>query len=247
MKRLRAYWVGQAKWWCSRNLEWWAARLTGFYLAGAFVIMGAKFDELIVLKLNEIGDLAAGVFGPVAFLWLVFGYIQQGRELKLSSAALGMQAVELKASVDQQKELVGISTEHFNMARDNARFENARLAASIEPKFSIAGWCGSETTEGSKFDFRVMNGGYAITCFFAYFNREEVCDMGMFLSGQKITISKVFEVGENISSGIIYFSYLNGLEDRKYRKFNVVFKRSDEGWDVEVLPKNGELCEVLPI
>ncbi|MNN11277.1 hypothetical protein D3C76_892180 [compost metagenome] len=105
MNRLRAYWVGQAKWWCSRSLEWWAAHLTVLYIGGAITIMGAKFDQLISLELNEIGDLAAGAFGPVAFLWLVLGYIQQGRELKLSSEALRMQAEELKRSVAQQCEI----------------------------------------------------------------------------------------------------------------------------------------------
>ena len=106
MRRFREYWVGQAQWWCSRTLEWWAAHLTALYIGGAIVIMGAKFDELICLKLNELGDLAAGAFGPLAFLWLVLGYIQQGRELKLSSEALHMQAEELKRSVEQQCEMV---------------------------------------------------------------------------------------------------------------------------------------------
>jgi len=68
--------------------------------------MGAKFDELISLKLNEIGDLTAGIFGPLAFLWLVLGYIQQGRELRLSSEALLLQADELRNSVAQQCEMV---------------------------------------------------------------------------------------------------------------------------------------------
>lgn len=106
MNRLRTYWVDQAKWWCSRSLEWWAAHLTALYVGGAITIMGARFDELRVLKLNEIGDLAAGVFGPVAFLWLVLGYVQQGRELKLSSDALRMQASELKASVEAQNAML---------------------------------------------------------------------------------------------------------------------------------------------
>lgn len=106
LNRLRTYWVDQAKWWCSRSLEWWAAHLTALYVGGAITIMGARFDELRVLKLNEIGDLAAGVFGPVAFLWLVLGYVQQGRELKLSSDALRMQASELKASVEAQNAML---------------------------------------------------------------------------------------------------------------------------------------------
>jgi hypothetical protein len=106
MRRLQTYWNGQAEWWRSRSLEWWAAHLTAFYVGGAIIIMGAKFDDLILLKLNEIGDFAAGVFGPVAFVWLVLGYLQQGKELRISSDALCMQADELRASVMQQTEMV---------------------------------------------------------------------------------------------------------------------------------------------
>ena len=34
------------------------------------------------LGLNEIGDYLAGAFSPLAFLWLVIGYLMQNRELK---------------------------------------------------------------------------------------------------------------------------------------------------------------------
>ncbi|WP_439821361.1 hypothetical protein ACSPX5_07875 [Pseudomonas sp. HLG18] len=106
MKRFFDYWTKQAQWWGSKKLEWWAAHATAFYFGGSILVIGAKFDELILLKLNEIGDLAAGVFGPLAFLWLVLGYIQQGRELRISSESLKMQADELKASVEQQTAMV---------------------------------------------------------------------------------------------------------------------------------------------
>ncbi|WP_182374891.1 hypothetical protein [Pseudomonas putida] len=66
------------------------------------VVILWKFSEFTDLKLNELGDLMAGVFSPVAFGWLVWGYIQQGKELKLSSEALRMQADELRSSVEQQ-------------------------------------------------------------------------------------------------------------------------------------------------
>lgn len=113
MKRCLEYWNQQAQWWCSRSFEWWAAHFTALYVGGAILIMGARFDELIALHLNEIGDLSAGVFGPVAFLWLVLGYIQQGRELKVSSKALQMQAAELKESVDQQRALAEAQQENL--------------------------------------------------------------------------------------------------------------------------------------
>ena len=113
MGRYREYWALQLQWWCSRSFVWWAAYFTVLYVGGAILIVGARFNDLIELRLNEIGDLSAGVFGPIAFLWLVLGYVQQGRELKISSEALQMQAAELKASVKQQTALVEAQQENL--------------------------------------------------------------------------------------------------------------------------------------
>lgn len=38
------------------------------------------------IRLNEWGDLLAGLFAPLAFLWLVVGYYQQGQEMKAQVA-----------------------------------------------------------------------------------------------------------------------------------------------------------------
>lgn len=122
LNRLRTYWIDQANFWCSRSLEWWAPYLTALYIGGAITIMGAKFDDLVKLELNEIGDLAAGVFGPVAFLWLILGYLQQGKELKASTDALTLQARELNNSVKQQEKMVA------SQERSLINYEN-----SIEP------------------------------------------------------------------------------------------------------------------
>lgn len=122
LNRFRAYWVGQVNWWCSRNFEFWAVCFTAVYIGGSILIMSARFDELLKLDLNEIGDLSAGVFGPVALLWLILGYVQQGKELKLSTTALQLQAQELEKTVEQQVKMVS------SQERSLVNYEN-----SIEP------------------------------------------------------------------------------------------------------------------
>jgi hypothetical protein len=54
---------------------------------------------MLAMKPNEFGDFLAGVFSPVAFLWLVLGFIQQGHELSL-------QIAELRHSIAAQNDLV---------------------------------------------------------------------------------------------------------------------------------------------
>lgn len=70
-----------------------------FWLIGAGVLMYWKRAFLADMDLNALGDFAAGVFAPLAFLWLVLGYLQQGEDLQHSTEALKLQARELSQSV----------------------------------------------------------------------------------------------------------------------------------------------------
>ena len=63
------------------------------------------FNEYDGMKPNELGDFLAGVFGPVALLFLILGYFQQSKELKNSSQALSLQADELSKFVAEQEKV----------------------------------------------------------------------------------------------------------------------------------------------
>lgn len=52
------------------------------------------------IRLNEWGDLLAGLFAPLAFLWLVVGYFQQGQELRNQIAEF----VKISKATDAQVE-----------------------------------------------------------------------------------------------------------------------------------------------
>lgn len=93
----------------------------------SFIFKLTNLDEISTLKLNEIGDYLAGVFAPLAFLWLVFGYYQQGHELKLNTEALRLQADELKNAVDEQRRLNEIHKENIIQKH----FE-------VEPHFNVS-------------------------------------------------------------------------------------------------------------
>lgn len=85
--------------------EWLAALLTSLWVSVVIFILIVRWRELFELKLNELGDLFAGVFGPAAFVWLILGYRQQGMELKNSSEALKHQVTELQRSFQLQSEI----------------------------------------------------------------------------------------------------------------------------------------------
>ncbi|WP_155945687.1 hypothetical protein [Metapseudomonas resinovorans] len=93
----------------------------------------------------------------MAFLWLVLGYFQQGEELRL-------QANELKNSVEQQKELVGVTREQLSAEREVAREERERRIASIQPIFGFSELICQQSTSGECcFYGDVQNVGGSIT------------------------------------------------------------------------------------
>lgn len=102
-----------------------------FYLTTMAVYSYAQRGPVWGLSPNELGDFLAGTFAPLAFLWLVLGFFQQGVELRNSTRALLIQADELRNSVEQQRELVRVTTdqlEHEKGRASRAEEESERLA-----------------------------------------------------------------------------------------------------------------------
>jgi hypothetical protein len=92
---------------------------------------------------NEWGDWAGGMFAPVAFLWLVLGYFQQGEELRdnvralhLQEKALQLQVKELKDSVEQQSKLVGASDRQAKLLEQSHNLALRAQVAEYQPRFS---------------------------------------------------------------------------------------------------------------
>lgn len=82
----------------------------------------------IWLGWQQVGDMSpadwatffGGIVGPVALLWLVLGYFQQGEELRMNTAALSQQARELRQQVEETRALVEQSRWHIETRRDEA-------------------------------------------------------------------------------------------------------------------------------
>jgi hypothetical protein len=107
------------------------AVVSGIYLVLIIILFIGDVAEIKEMKPNEWGDFLAGTFAPLAFLWLVFGYRQQGEELKQNTKAIKLQADELKNSVEQQKALVDATKVELNLIqlRDNRIEELEKIRA----------------------------------------------------------------------------------------------------------------------
>jgi hypothetical protein len=51
-------------------------------------------------SLNELGDFLAGIFAPIAFFWLILGYIQQGKQLADTQKHLARELEARRFSVE---------------------------------------------------------------------------------------------------------------------------------------------------
>ena len=122
----------QPLWHLRQHMAEIGGALTIVYLVGITALTWGRIATLSAMPLNEIGDFFAGAFGPVAFLWLVLGYLQQGDGLRLSTKALELQAdelrqgtealllqaQELKNSVEQQSIMAAAATQQIEAQKE---------------------------------------------------------------------------------------------------------------------------------
>jgi len=119
--------------------------------------------RLLTMELNELGDFLAGFFAPLAFLWLVLGYLQQGEELQNSTKALQLQAEELRKSVEQQQELVEVTRQQLDSDREAAALEQRTQTMAAKPLFVFTSTGGSLAGTQGVATYYVENKGGDVT------------------------------------------------------------------------------------
>ena len=122
-----------------RNLARPGALATATYLAALTIYALLEREAVLAMKPDEFADFLAGCFAPLAFLWLVLGFFQQGDELRNSVAALKLQGEELRNSVEQQRHLVEVTREQLGLERANQDAVVAEATRRAAPIFHISG------------------------------------------------------------------------------------------------------------
>ena len=110
------------------------------------VLLVLGWDRASVMTFNEWGDFFAGASSPLAFLWLVIGYFQQGEELgqntkalEQQERALQLQVDELRQSVEQQNKSAVALDQQSKISGLMAKLEATnRIMESIERKIKSA-------------------------------------------------------------------------------------------------------------
>nr|WP_228286625.1 hypothetical protein [Acinetobacter pittii] len=105
--------------------------------------------ENVLLPSNELGDFLAGAFAPLAFLFLILGYKQQGQELKL-------QAQELANLVKEQQLQNSIHKSQI----EQKRFESKPMLDFKDASYTYKIYDDDDNFfEGHIFYFHILNHG----------------------------------------------------------------------------------------
>ncbi|KQM48372.1 hypothetical protein ASE69_13680 [Sphingomonas sp. Leaf208] len=135
----------------------WVA--TGGYLTAIALYVWWIWPNFEAMKPDEFATFLSGVFAPLAFLWLVLGFIQQGTELRHSSEALRLQGEELRNSVEQQRHLVEVSREQLAWEQRARELAEADTATSAQPRFIISNLEHSTSAGARSYRFGLTNAG----------------------------------------------------------------------------------------
>ncbi|AEA70228.1 Hypothetical protein, putative membrane protein [Pseudomonas brassicacearum subsp. brassicacearum NFM421] len=194
-----------------KKLELWGAFVTAAYLAVIGWWVSKKWSSFLGLELNALGDFLAGAFGPIAFLWLVLGFLQQGRELRL-------QVAELSLSVQQQTVMAEAAIEQIKSQKAALDIQIWQHEKSISPSFDVQVFVVSGPTPMGR-----------TTSVIRITNRAATVDGIEVLLDRPLGDGEPLEVGQLSSLGVsddIKFDYASIAEDAiGFLKINYV--RSD--------------------
>ena len=208
--------------------------ITVIWLIGIFIIYLMGWLEYPT-SFNELGDFLAGIFSPVAFFWLIYGYFQQGKQLEQNTKALEQQEKALQLQIDEMKESVKQQQQLVSLHQ----FEHEQRMKSVEPLFlffdsqvNLIGY-GYENDghEGPDYllSFIIKNIGSEVKTVYVTNNLKQLINKFEVLSkdnSQKIEIEvDNFEWNKNILVSEFTITYLNlyGQELSQIFKVEILF------------------------
>ncbi|WP_214645338.1 hypothetical protein [Acinetobacter terrae] len=213
----------------------WFLGITIFCIWGNF---GFEKNDL-----NSLGDFLAGIFAPVAFFWLILGYVQQGKQLDQNTKALEQQERALQLQIDEMKESVKQQTELVNIQRqqfeDQQRLFEPRFIISNTEVFNVLGQDVDRDSENNH--LLNLNQNVFIKVTFNLINfGEEIFDLKIKESGKQLILVKF----DHITVGRIQSIELE-LTDIQIDLLNREQQLLAE-FDMDFMCKNGrKLCQKL--
>jgi hypothetical protein len=115
--------------------------LTGIWLVGAGAYIYANWPDIEALKAIDVAALAGGAVMPLAFVWLVVGFFQQGEELRNNAVALRNQTDLLAQQIEGTKSLVLVAVRQTEATVRLVQLERQKFQEETKNKLRAAQPC----------------------------------------------------------------------------------------------------------
>jgi hypothetical protein len=202
--------------------------VTLVYLVGIIALTWGRIGTLVNMPLNEVGDFLAGAFGPVAFLWLVMGFLQQGDELRMSTKAIEDQAGELRKSVEHQSTLAEATKRQSEVELAKLQMQEDERDRALRASFSIHVISTGNESEGMTMNkIRIWNEGAKVSELALSFDPPihnaripKLRDMG---SNDHQEHKFVFSTLSCADEGVTHISYLDTHGTARHQSFRYTF------------------------
>ncbi|WP_425917837.1 hypothetical protein [Acinetobacter sp. TSRC1-2] len=182
---------------------------------------------------NELGDFLAGIFAPVAFFWLILGYVQQGKQLDQNSVAINQQAKALNLQIEEMKVSTQIQQNFASIQME--QLQALYLSAKPDIEIVSGSWeCASnleseEETSAYKLHLIIINYGLgqAKGIKFYYHDGDQI---DLPLDNSKYIENKIIKLDKNREEKIELFidqSVVKIIEDEGTKSFNLKLKYQD--------------------
>lgn len=142
-----------------------AKYFTALWILIWLIVVVLQWEDAQKMELNAWGDFFAGIVGPIAFLWLVLGYLQQGEELRVNTEALLTQQKEMALQVEETRNLTAqakitaeVSQEQVEISRARLEEDREQLRLSHLPRFVFGG----ATHSGIVTTLKIVNKGATV-------------------------------------------------------------------------------------
>jgi hypothetical protein len=205
----------------SKKLFLWGVWASIGYGGALAIYAVSTLPEMLAMSPDRFATFLSGVFAPLAFLWLVLGFRQQGDELQNSARALWLQGEELRNSVEQQRQLVEVSREHLIADREQVARQDDVADQAAQPNLTIVSsggmYSGPERTLGVK----ILSAGPSSSDVRLYSGGSEVGRLPILNAGGEIGTQRRYASPDEVEPLDITIEYTDRRGNRRAQRFNV--------------------------
>lgn len=183
----------------------------------AWFVRRAMFN----MKPDEFATFLSGVFAPLAFLWLVLGFRQQGDELQNSARALWLQGEELRNSVEQQRQLVEVSREQLAFEGEERRRTEEEAERAAQPRLHMPAIGGSYSGPARNLRVLATSGGPSCSDVRMFIDGKQEAQASILSEGGRLEVQRSYERPEEVSPLAVEIHYTDIRGNRRAQSFAV--------------------------